>query len=211
MLKQELFYFPSYGYILQEVPDNVISILNHEINEILNNFKGSPTANSYLAGNLRYEFQINQSKDTLERFLLPLCIDYDKNFNYLKNIDICTKSLPLRLDGAWVNFQRKYEFNPNHCHNGIFSFVIWVDIPYDIEQEKQQSNGALSNSNCPGFFEFSYIDNLGKICNHQLEIDRTFNNKCIIFPSRLVHTVYPFYTSDNFRISVSGNILLRVD
>jgi len=31
----------------------------------------------------------------------------------------------------------------------------------------------------------------------------------IIFPSIIQHGVYPFYTSDEYRISVSGNIDYR--
>jgi len=208
MLEQKIVYFPSYGYILQDVPEQVISILNREIEDIRKNFYKATSANELLAGNLKYEFKLKDSKETIEKFILPLCIDYDKNFNYLKRIDICTKNLPLILDSLWVNFQRKHEFNPNHCHNGIFSFVIWIDIPYNISTEKEKSNGILSNCNIPGHFEFSYTDNLGKICHYQLPADRTFKNKCIIFPSELPHTVYPFYTSEEFRISVSGNMKL---
>jgi len=32
-----------------------------------------------------------------------------------------------------------------------------------------------------------------------------------MFPSQLIHAVYPFYTSDEYRISVSGNIKFKVE
>jgi hypothetical protein len=28
----------------------------------------------------------------------------------------------------------------------------------------------------------------------------------ILFPAKMMHTVYPFYSSDDFRISISGNL-----
>jgi hypothetical protein len=33
----------------------------------------------------------------------------------------------------------------------------------------------------------------------------------LFFPSKLQHQVYPFYTSNKDRVSVSGNICLNVD
>ena len=35
------------------------------------------------------------------------------------------------------------------------------------------------------------------------------NGYCCFFPSDLCHQVYPFYTSDKDRISISGNILFE--
>ena len=35
------------------------------------------------------------------------------------------------------------------------------------------------------------------------------NGYCCLFPSDLSHQVYPFYTSDKDRISISGNIMYR--
>ena len=31
----------------------------------------------------------------------------------------------------------------------------------------------------------------------------------LVFPAALQHAVYPFYTSDDYRISVSGNVRLK--
>ena len=42
-----------------------------------------------------------------------------------------------------------------------------------------------------------------------IELDRNSAGKMVIFPATLKHSVYPFYTSDDYRISVSGNFTLR--
>jgi hypothetical protein len=42
----------------------------------------------------------------------------------------------------------------------------------------------------------------------QLPVDKTFEGKIAFFPSKLSHCVYPFYSSDGIRISISGNIKL---
>ena len=44
------------------------------------------------------------------------------------------------LKKLWVNYQKKYDFNPIHIHSGVFSFVIWVQIPYDLTEERKRYN-----------------------------------------------------------------------
>ena len=41
----------------------------------------------------------------------------------------------LVLDKFWVNYQYKTEFNPYHDHSGVYSFAIWLKIPYDWEDQ----------------------------------------------------------------------------
>ena len=36
----------------------------------------------------------------------------------------------LVINSLWVNYQYKTEFNPYHDHSGIYSFAIWLKIPY---------------------------------------------------------------------------------
>ena len=127
--------------------------------------------------------------------------------NY-KDFNFQTHNVPVTLGPTWVNFQKKYEFNPVHTHNGMLSFVIYVKIPYDLEQEFTEGPGRLANTHVNGCFQFLYTNSLGHIVPHTLKIDKTFESKILVFPSKMNHCVYPFYTSDEYRISVSGNIFL---
>jgi hypothetical protein len=52
------------------------------------------------------------------------------------------------------------------------------------------------------------MDSRGAVGQHIIEADRSYENKMIIFPSSLQHCVYPFFTSDDYRISLSGNIVI---
>ena len=60
----------------------------------------------------------------------------------------------LDLRELWVNYQKKYDFNPLHIHSGIFSFVIWVQIPYDLKKEQER---YAANENETAAFMFQYI------------------------------------------------------
>jgi len=60
-------------------------------------------------------------------------------------------------------------------------------------------------------FTFQYININGDISTDTLNVDKSFEGKIILFPSKQVHTVFPFYTSNDYRVTVSGNIKLKVD
>jgi len=50
---------------------------------------------------------------------------------------------------------------------------------------------------------------LGNIRSHDLPVDKSYEKKLLLFPATMRHSVYPFYTSDDYRISVSGNFLMK--
>jgi hypothetical protein len=49
---------------------------------------------------------------------------------------------------------------------------------------------------------------LGKVSSFSYFLEKEDEGTILLFPSSLVHQVYPFYLSNKPRISVSGNILL---
>jgi len=113
------------------------------------------------------------------------------------------------LNKAWVNFGRKTEFNPPHSHTGVMSFVIWLDIPYDINEEMELPHVVESFAPLAGHFMFQHVNTFGTISPEVLPVDKNMNDMIVVFPSGLIHQVFPFYTSDEYRISVSGNISIR--
>ena len=57
-------------------------------------------------------------------------------------------------------------------------------------------------------FTFHYVNVLGQMQHYTLNVDKEFEGNIALFPSHLNHSVNPFYTSDEFRISVAGNLRL---
>ena len=43
----------------------------------------------------------------------------------------------LGLETIWVNVTEKYMYNPPHNHQGIYSWVLFHDIPYSLEEERK--------------------------------------------------------------------------
>ena len=52
-----------------------------------------------------------------------------------------------------------------HDHGGLYSFVIWMKIPYNYEEERKLPflDGVKEPDKKPGNFEFSYPGMLGEI------------------------------------------------
>jgi hypothetical protein len=133
---------------------------------------------------------------------------FDRMFNYSANVE--GKDLQITLERIWVNMQRKGEFLPLHNHSGLYSFVIWTSVPFDISDEKDNTNNKDLIKNRTANFEFVYVDALGKINNYPIPVDNSLEGKICIFPAELQHQVYPFYSTDNVRVSVAGNYRLDI-
>jgi len=115
------------------------------------------------------------------------------------------------LHSLWVNFQKKGEFQPIHNHSGLLSFVIWMDIPYDWKDEAKLPFVRPNNKIPPGG-NFSFVfsnGNCRQVHERTISMSPEMNGYCCFFPSDLCHQVYPFYTSDKERISISGNITFK--
>ena len=162
-----------------------------------------------LAGNINNSFNI-EDKDNwfFNNVLLTLINQYStKDFEAIVP-SILTKNCAYNLDSLWVNFQNKYEFNPVHSHTGVFSFVVWIEIPSSYKKEKELKFVKESNSPCPNTFEFIFSNILGAVCTERFHLEPEDKGTILLFPAKLLHQVYPFYLSNKHRISISGNIAL---
>ncbi len=197
--------FKNIGFIEHTFDDAELIPLKNEIEE----FKDK----RYVWGTIEKEFSLSKSLRYMNNLLAPICEKFEENFNHLDQINVLSTGLPVALDAMWVNFQRKGEFLPIHNHAGIYSFVIWIKIPYNLSDEQAHEKSRYCSTighNLSGKFQFIYTDSIGRIQTKNIPVDKNSENKVLIFPSNMYHAVYPFHTSDEDRISVSGNFKLLV-
>ena len=183
---------------------------NKEMNKLKSYIKNKKNnVSKTLAGNINDSFAI-EDKDNwfFNNVLLNLMNKYSKKDLEAIVPSILTKNCAYILDSFWVNFQNKYEFNPVHSHTGVFSFVVWIEIPSSYKKEKELKFVKESNSPCPNTFEFLYTNILGTVCPERYHLEPEDKGTILLFPSKLSHQVYPFYLSNKKRISISGNIRL---
>ena len=104
----------------------------------------------------------------------------------------------LVLESLWVNYQREGDWNPPHIHTGELSMVIFLDVPRKIFDVQANSNTQHS-----GDLVFYNGERITRWQNNEWPV-RPYNNLMFIFPSRLRHSVPPFYPQA-CRVSISGN------
>ena len=172
--------------------------------------------NRSLVGHIKEEYAMPGVEKSFLDFLLSNA-SYNKVFEqYIKTITLLSENKPLYLDSFWVNYMKKHEFNPIHDHKGLYSFVIFVKIPYDLKKEERhfkdcaRSHDEVTGHSDTSKFNFVNIDSGGKIVTTTVPVDKSFEGKMFMFPATQSHLVYPFYTSDDYRITVSGNIKIKV-
>jgi len=189
------------GYI-----DNIPK--NH-INYLKNNIDFSKKANEGLAGYIREEYFYDNWSEDFERFIIDSSTNHKNIKEHLKTFSMLSKNVPYYLNALWANKQKKYEFNPIHNHTGALSFIVFLKIPYDLKEEDKvfPKNNAIPSTSRLTFFGNRL---LGGIYHLAINVDKSFENKMLVFPASLYHLVYPFYTSDDYRITVSGNISFYV-
>ena len=189
------------GYVIDHAPDALTDRLRSAI-------LGDLTPhNPRLAGHLHSEHLIGYVPE-LDHYLRSLIHSFDQNCpHYLRELDLLFGDLPINLGATWVNRQKATEFNPLHNHGGVFSFVLWLQVPYSRDHEQQlwpEINSVVLN----GALQFVYATGINRLHTHNILVDSSFEGQCCLFPSNLMHTVYPFYTSSQPRISISGNYKL---
>jgi len=189
-------------YMIADISADTLKLLKKEFIDIKKNNKNEKFITGLTGNGTSVQYRL---KDKIEKIFLKevgeLMTEYNNNVFYVKRLSLLTKEVPLVLGKPWINLQKKHEFLPNHVHEGVLSYSCWVNIPYDIKKELKNNK----SQNYASLFSFLYNDILGTATQHNIYVDKTYEGKIIIFPAALTHCVYPFYTSDDYRVSVSGN------
>tara|TARA_B100000700_G_scaffold205689_1_gene226101 strand:+ start:806 stop:1420 length:615 start_codon:yes stop_codon:yes gene_type:complete len=198
-------HLPNVGLTEGNIPLEIYQTLNQEIVDIHTNDKDIVRMNHSLAGQITKEYQITKSRQFLDPFLEEMGRVYQKEWNYYPKEN--PNNNKLKVESVWVNMQKKLEVNPLHNHDGTLSFVAWLHVPFKLENERNMPNCKNSRTmELASTFQFVYTTALGTIANCPLFVESGWEAKIVMFPAKLLHIVYPFQTSDDYRISIAGNL-----
>ena len=199
-------HLPNVGLTQGKLPPNIYQALNQEIVDIHTNDKDVVRMNNSLAGQITKEYQITKSLPLLNPFLEEMGRAYQKEWNYYPKENPNNKNLT--VESVWVNMQKKLEVNPLHNHDGTLSFVAWLYVPFKLENERNMENVKNSRTvQLASTFQFVYKNVLGTISNCPMFVESGWEANIVMLPSKLLHMVYPFQTSDEYRISIAGNLV----
>ena len=181
-------------------------------------FRENLAGNMYHGGSYYYGEEFCKEAEPIFKNLALQWLDYMKDNFGIKTIDF-TPGLKyiagrpghlagrttedICLESLWINFHKKFDHNPPHSHDGIMSFVVYLQVPEEIFENQVESNTQQA-----GEILFYYGDSITPLSHCQYSI-KPFDNLVLLFPASLSHAVYPFWI-DVERISVSGNIGLRI-
>jgi uncharacterized protein (TIGR02466 family) len=158
-----------------------------------------------LVGNIKEETYVS-NKDLQEAGLYPYLQSmlYNYVWNSLTRAGHEIETLQVHLDHMWIVSQYADEYNPIHFHTYCdLSSVLWLKMPpmedrinsKKLPEYKMQRDGMIEfvyKTACPTGLEkgsISFMPHIGQLA---------------IFPSNLLHTVYPF-KGDGERRSVAFN------
>jgi hypothetical protein len=197
-------HLPNVGLTQGNIPPDIYQALNKEIVDIHTNDKDVVRMNLSLAGQITKEYQITKSRELLDPFLEEMGRVYQKEWYYFSEKN---SNKDLKVESVWVNMQKKLEVNPLHNHDGTLSFVAWLHVPFKLEDERNMPNCKNSRTvELSSTFQFVYNTALGNIANCPVFVENGWEGRIIMFPAKLLHMVYPFQTSDDYRISIAGNL-----
>tara|TARA_B100000959_G_scaffold193530_1_gene202403 strand:- start:383 stop:1132 length:750 start_codon:yes stop_codon:yes gene_type:complete len=185
------------------------NIMNYLWDIIENNKISDVDGNNILAGNISKSVYLQENGNFFYDNVLKDCAEYmyyrDWNNYYNEHIAKITPLAEFRLDDLWVNYQRQTEFNPCHQHGGMFSFALFMKIP--TKWQEQHTLPIAANSNTPAASDFQFL--LGRGSEVQpipFPLSPDDEGRMLFFPAWLGHQVYPFYGTEEIRITVSGNL-----
>jgi len=183
-------------YVMKtKVPDYIIKKLKIE---------GKKTKVSYnksLAGQLDNQFLYTENvQQWFYTETQPIIQAYRKGHCKFHGIE--ELSVDFTADDLWVNYMQAGDFNPLHTHGADYSFVLFLDVPKQLQNEQENFKGTSAK---PGSLLFEFTQQARPRWSTTGATILPKTGDMFIFPAMLQHWVCPF-KSKVTRISVSGNL-----
>ncbi len=154
------------------------------------------------------QWSITDDDHVFENTILrPVADAYFKRYG-LPKIPKTTKNHGICFNRFWCRASTRHDYQSLHDHKGIFTFVIWMKIPVNSKLERADQGGFRPEA---GEVCLTYIDTLGTIQKMNFSLCPKCNGQMILFPSEMNHVVWPHHSTDEWRISVAGDISFNSD
>ncbi len=178
-----------------KIPIDIVEILNNHIDEILKDEKKIEKLyhGKNLAGEIKYEIKL--TNEFLNQNLYGILKSYV--FNYIKS-SLEKEITQFEIRSSWAVCQFESDYNPVHWHDGHVSGVMYTKMPSDMgsSYKENNKNGKIA------FIHGSTQLLVSSVYDVKPEIGDLF-----LFPSYLMHTVYPFFSNEERR-SISFNAFI---
>lgn len=210
MIKLKNLHLPFSPTILEfEIDMKFIKNLNKEFDSILKSKKLSKKYDnsSSLAGNVHKEVSLPMEyiQDKSKKFLSMIqtvCSQYMQKLPQQEGKKISLSDYSLTMTSCWAVSQFAGDFNPLHKHSGSLSSVLFLKMPPGFQKELSQEDHHIS-AGCLEFADGRFQDYVPGCFRVIPRVGTLY-----LFPSWLLHTVYPFRCSGERR-SLSFNVTIQ--
>ena len=199
-MQQEIYKPFGPSIVKVKLPENIIEEMNLFVDEMINDKEKLEKYNEgpKLAGNVSQEFLMTTEFMKKIKWAEYLASNCDEWVSKEKNI----KLKKFQIIKSWIVRQFKNEYNPIHYHTGDISGVGYLKIPNTMGDTLQKNKKINQNG------KLILIDGSKKLfCSPTYAITPKVGD-FYLFPSYLMHTVYPFTDTEEERRSVSFNAKL---
>ncbi len=181
-----------------KISESLIKIINDHIDIILEDQNKIEELyhGKNLAGEIKYEIKLTKEFINLNLYNPISGIV----FNFVKST-LNRELKSFEIKSSWAVCQFESDYNPIHWHDGHLSGVMYTKIPKDFGSSYKKTN---KNGN------IAFIHGSTQLTAASVYDVSPEKGDLYIFPSNLMHTVYPFFSNEERR-SVSFNIFLDRD
>ena len=134
--------------------------------------------------------------------LMPMAQTYFEKYGTPFKLKSTHYHLP-RFSRFWCRVSQDGDYQSIHDHQGIFTFVVWLSIPFEGEDERTVQAGFRPEASD---FVLVYPDTCGQLQKRNFVLGKGAEGKMLFFPSDINHIVYPHYTTTEYRVALAGDI-----
>lgn len=219
----ELRYFPALGYIRDTIEASLMPTLLENIKNIETHINDNvePKLDLRFPRNVEHEYLIKdtKAKEEISNIVLPLVHQHIEIWPDACNTNIRSiyseDNVGFAIDELWVSFQQEDEVIPPHINNGAYTFLIYVDIPYDRKALRKMNPEYNMLHSYAGDLLFYVSNSNGDQIIHPQFLSSADKGMLVLFPSNITHSEYPFKctseSNSKYKIAICGTVSIKTD
>ena len=196
---------PNFGVIEAELEQEDIDYLWKLVHKYSHNAKWEGNRLISIEEDFK-QFPLNDDDNLFQNNVLRPCTDKYFETYGCPFKQKTTHTHELAFSRFWCRASLDGDYQSIHDHQGIFTFVVWLTVPFEGADERQVQAGFRPEASD---FGLVYPDKCGQLQKRNFVLGKGAEGKMLFFPSDINHIVYPHYTTQEYRIALAGDVALN--
>ena len=196
---------PNFGVIEAELEQEDIDYLWKLVHKYSHNAKWEGNRLISIEEDFK-QFPLNDDDNLFQNNVLRPCTDKYFETYGCPFKQKTTHTHELAFSRFWCRASLDGDYQSIHDHQGIFTFVVWLTVPFEGADERQVQAGFRPEASD---FVLVYPDTCGQLQKSNFVLGKGAEGKMLFFPSDINHIVYPHYTTQEYRIALAGDVALN--